>query len=151
MLKKLRAKMQDRKGFTLIELMIVIAILGVLAAVAIPYYSQYIENSKMRIARSNYESAIRTVKSEFSNKTAGNPATSHILTVLNDNGRNKNPFNPALLAFTVIAGGAPSTRGEVALSVDDFGTINLGDNVDIGVWIPKAAAAATDTISLTWQ
>ena len=53
-----KAKQRVQAGFTLIELMIVVAIIGILAAVAIPAYQNYIVRSKV----ANAISSVNTLK-----------------------------------------------------------------------------------------
>ncbi len=60
MLTKIRRKL-NKKGFTLIELMIVIAIIGILAAIAIPQFAAYRQKSYNSAAQSD----LRNVKTNL--------------------------------------------------------------------------------------
>ena len=60
-----RMKTRLTKGFTLIELMIVVAIIGVLAAVAIPAFMKYIRKSKTTEAVENVKKIYEGARSYY--------------------------------------------------------------------------------------
>ena len=53
------------KGFSLVELLVVVAIIGVLAGVGIVGYQSYTESAKEKVAEANYNSVIRFIETEL--------------------------------------------------------------------------------------
>jgi type IV pilus assembly protein PilA len=75
-------KMRESKGFTLVELMIVVAIIGILAAVAVPYYQRYVAKSRLT---SLIFPAVHAIENAISTKYAvGGNLPANVANVLTD-------------------------------------------------------------------
>jgi len=143
----LRKFLKNSKGFTLVELMMVIAVIGILAAVLIPKIGGTKDSARLSGVESNFRQAQAAVEANITRYRDSSANLQDILTniLMTEPNTLENPFDSAAAAVA-IGTEAPETLvpGQIAIVVIDDAPIT---SVTITAYDQESNAMQTETIT----
>ncbi|MGL5251209.1 MAG: pilin [Enterovibrio sp.] len=109
--------MHKKSGFSLIELMIVVAIIGILSAIALPAYQNYIKKAELGTALATLN-ALKVNVEEYVSRTGTFPSSSE----LTDLGTASDAFKLGAISMTPVTDGDGAGSLSVAFDEGDNST-----------------------------
>lgn len=138
---KFPEQLQNRKGFTIVELLIVISVIGIMSALVISAFSGAAQDTRRVVARQQ-QAAIQSAVNAWVTSTSAKTGLSGALTIYNAAGSSMARFNLVSMYLDDSTVAHISLNSTVGGAVKSAALKKIGQQIDLPTWqsssYPKA-------------